>query len=101
MSADGQPALKRRKTDSGTLTPSAMARIENVQIYQMPEDERDVPLFEVERDVVGLEAPEVIPVQLMCPAFERFCHVNHPNAELPPSEFVKTAFLVSMRHLPR
>ena len=78
-----------------------MARIENIQIYQMPEEEHDIPLFEVERDVVGLEAPEVIPVQLMCPAFERFCHVNHPSAELPPSEFVKTAFLVSMRHLPK
>ena len=90
-----QPASKRRKTDSGDLTPSAMARIDNIQKYQIVlDDERDVPLFEIERDVVGRGSPEVIPVQLMCPAFERFCHVNHLSAKLPPPEYVKTAIEV-------
>jgi len=73
-----------------------MARIENFQIYQVPDDPSGVPLFEIERDVVGQEAPEVIPVQLMSPAFERFSHVTHPSAELPPSKYVNTAILVSV-----
>ena len=58
----------------------------------------EVPCFEMDRDT--LEAPEVIPVQLMCPAFERFCHINHHSSELPPAAFVDSALQVRIMLCP-
>ena len=85
--------VKRRKPLESSLTPSSMAKPKHRGELQYVAGPSEVPVFEVGRDF--LRAPEVNPVQLMCPAFAHFNNLNSPSSR-PPPDCIDCAMDVSL-----